>query len=126
MGERRATRWGMGFYFFLFLIFLYGPMIVMAVISLQGAEASINFPLKGFSFHWWGALWNGENSAVIKTTAGQSLRLGAVVGGVTAILALTLSMAYRRRFRGDTLLFYIVILALMTPGFVLGLGTLQD
>lgn len=124
MGERRATKWGLGFYFLLFLIFLYGPMIVMAVISLQGASASITFPLRGFSLHWWEALWNGEHSSVIKTTTGTSLRLGAVVGGVTALLSLTLSMAYRRRFRGDTALFYIVILALMTPGFVLGLGTL--
>ena len=32
-------------------------------------------------------------------------------------------MAFRRRFRGDGLAFYIILLALMTPGFLLGLGT---
>ena len=32
-------------------------------------------------------------------------------------------MAFRRRFRGDGLAFYVILLALMTPGFLLGLGT---
>ena len=38
-------------------------------------------------------------------------------------MAFTLSMAFRRRFRGDGLAFYVILLALMTPGFLLGLGT---
>jgi putative spermidine/putrescine transport system permease protein len=32
-------------------------------------------------------------------------------------------MAYRRRFRGDGFLFYLILLGLMTPGFLLSLGT---
>jgi putative spermidine/putrescine transport system permease protein len=32
-------------------------------------------------------------------------------------------MAFRRRFRGDGVAFYVIMLALMTPGFLLGLGT---
>ena len=32
-------------------------------------------------------------------------------------------MAFRRRFRGDGVLFYVIMLALMTPGFLLSLGT---
>ena len=32
-------------------------------------------------------------------------------------------MAFRRRFRGDGIAFYVIMLALMTPGFLLGLGT---
>ena len=39
------------------------------------------------------------------------------------MLAFTLSMAFRRRFRGDGIAFYVIMLALMTPGFLLGLGT---
>ncbi len=42
---------------------------------------------------------------------------------MVAFLAFTLSMAFRRRFRGDGLAFYLIILALMAPGFLLGLGT---
>jgi putative spermidine/putrescine transport system permease protein len=32
-------------------------------------------------------------------------------------------MAFRRRFLGDGILFYLVLLCLMTPGFLLSLGT---
>jgi putative spermidine/putrescine transport system permease protein len=42
---------------------------------------------------------------------------------VTAIVAFTLSYAFRRRFRLDGVVFYLVMLCLMTPGFLLGLGT---
>jgi putative spermidine/putrescine transport system permease protein len=38
-------------------------------------------------------------------------------------MAFTLSVAFRRRFRGDGIAFYVIMLALMTPGFLLGLGT---
>jgi putative spermidine/putrescine transport system permease protein len=41
------------------------------------------------------------------------------------ILAFTLSMAFRRRwrFRSDAAMFYVIMLALMTPGFLLAVGT---
>jgi putative spermidine/putrescine transport system permease protein len=42
---------------------------------------------------------------------------------LVALIALGLSTAYRRRFRGDGALFYLIMLALMTPGFLLSLGT---
>jgi putative spermidine/putrescine transport system permease protein len=32
-------------------------------------------------------------------------------------------MAFRRRFRGDGLAFYLIMLALMTPGYLLAVGT---
>ena len=40
-----------------------------------------------------------------------------------SFLAFTLSMAFRRKFRGEGVAFYVVMLALMTPGFLVGLGT---
>ena len=119
-------RWGkraLGVYFAIFLLFLYGPMIVMAVLSLQGPLGTISFPMKGFGLDWWEALVNGPRSQEIRETALRSLRLAAVVGVVVAVLALGLSMAFRRRFRGDGVLFYLVMLALMTPGLLLSLGT---
>ena len=41
----------------MFLAFLYGPMIVMAILSLQGYYGAITFPFKGpFGFNWWRSL----------------------------------------------------------------------
>jgi putative spermidine/putrescine transport system permease protein len=46
-------------------------------------------------------------------------------GVIVAVLGFSLSMAFRRRwrFRSDAAMFYVIMLALMTPGFLLGLGT---
>jgi putative spermidine/putrescine transport system permease protein len=123
MKERRWTKWALAVYFLVFLLFLYGPMLVMGVLSFQGPGGGITFPMQGFSFHWWEALWNGPRADAIRETALRSLRLGVVAGLVVALLAFGLSMAYRRRFRGDAAFFYLVMLALMMPGFLLSLGT---
>ena len=123
-------RWStrlLAIYFVLFLIFLYGSMIVMAVLSFNGPLGSISFPLKGTSFLWWETLFNQDlpssKANQIRDAGLNSLFLGLASGAVTSVLALSLSMAFRRRFRADGALFFLVLLCLMTPGFLLSLGT---
>jgi putative spermidine/putrescine transport system permease protein len=123
MRRGRWTKRILAVYFLLFLLFLYGPMIVMAALSFQGPQGAVTFPMRGLGVHWWEQLVNGPRSDSIRETAIRSLELSAVAGVVVAILALTLSMGYRRRFRADGGLFYLVMLALMTPGILLSLGT---
>ncbi|MGH3091288.1 MAG: ABC transporter permease [Gaiellaceae bacterium] len=123
MKRGRWTKRILAVYFLLFLLFLYGPMIVMAALSFQGAQGAVTFPMRGLSLHWWEQLVDGPRADSIRETAIRSLELSAVAGIVVAILALTLSMGYRRRFRADGVLFYLVMLALMTPGILLSLGT---
>ena len=123
MKRGRWTKRILAVYFLLFLLFLYGPMIVMAALSFQGSQGAVTFPMRGLSLHWWQQLVDGPRADSIRDTAIRSLELSAVAGIVVAILALTLSIGYRRRFRADGLLFYLVMLALMTPGILLSLGT---
>jgi putative spermidine/putrescine transport system permease protein len=123
MRRRKTTKWLLAVYFLIFLLFLYGPLLVMGVLSLQGPTGGITFPMRGFGFGWWKALVDGFNAELIQTAAIRSLKLAVVSGLLVAVLALGLSTAYRRRFRGDGALFYLVMLALMTPGFLLSLGT---
>ena len=42
---------------------------------------------------------------------------------LSSAAAFSLSVAFRRGFRGASLAFYVILLALMTPGFLLALGT---
>ena len=123
MRGRGWAKWLLGAYFVVFLLFLYGPMLVMGVLSFQGPKGGATFPMQGVSLRWWEALWNGPRAEAIRETALRSFSLAVVAGIVVALLAFGLSMAYRRRFRGDAALFYLVMLALMTPGFLLSLGT---
>ena len=130
--QRDWAKWGLGAYFSIFLIFLYGPMIVMAILSLQGYFGSVTFPFKGpLSLIWWRSLLfptvvgTPTHSTDIHTAAKNSLYLSLAAGAIVTFLAFTLSMAFRRRwrFRSDAAAFYVIMLALMTPGFLLAVGT---
>ena len=124
------AKWGLATYFVVFLIFLYAPMILMGILSFQGYYGGVTFPFRGpVSLNWWRSIFESQVGNVFThadeiSAAGQrSLWLSLAAGGVTAFFAFTLSMAFRRRFRGDSFAFYVIMLALMTPGFLLGLGT---
>lgn len=131
---KRRRDWakrGLGTYFVVFLIFVYTPMILMAILSLQGSNGNLTFPFQGpWSLGWWQSLWDssvvgfGSNADAIRATAGQSLVLSLAAGAVVAVLGFSLSMAFRRRwsFKTDGIAFYVIMLALMTPGFLVGLG----
>ena len=126
--KRDWAKLGLGVYFAVFLVFLYAPMILMGVLSFQGAFGSITFPFRGpISTRWWESLFNadipGSHAEDIAAAGRQSLWVALAAGAITAVLAFTLSMAFRRRSRGDVLVFYVILLALMTPGYLLALGT---
>jgi putative spermidine/putrescine transport system permease protein len=130
---KRRRDWakrGLGLYFAIFLIFLYAPMILMAILSFQGYYGGVTFPFKGpAGFIWWRSIFESQVNGVlthapdIQAAGRRSLWISLAAGLVVAFFAFTLSMAFRRRFRGDGLVFYVIMLALMTPGFLLGLGT---
>jgi putative spermidine/putrescine transport system permease protein len=127
MTEKRWTKWALGIYFVIFLVFLYGPTFVMAILSFQGPQGRVTFPIVDASVDWWRSLWDTSvplsKAVAIRQAAGRSFYLALACGAVTSILALSLSMAFRRRFRGDGALFYLIMLCLMTPGYLLSLGT---
>ena len=130
---RRRIDWaklGLGTYFLIFLVFLYAPMILMATLSFQGPFGQLTFPFQGpVSLDWWRSLWDENvqpfHAADIRLAAKNSLYLSVVAGAIVAFLAFTLSMAFRRRwpFRADGAGFYVIMLALMTPGYLLAVGT---
>jgi putative spermidine/putrescine transport system permease protein len=124
------AKWGLAVYFVLFLIFLYAPMILMGILSFQGYYGGVTFPFKGpVSLDWWRFIFESQvgnqftNADLIRSSGEGSLWLSLAAGAVVALFAFTLSMAFRRRFRGDGVAFYVIILAMMAPGFLLGLGT---
>jgi putative spermidine/putrescine transport system permease protein len=122
------AKWGLGTYFVIFLIFMYAPMILMGILSFQGVFGSITWPFRGpVSIEWWKSLWDenipGSHAAEIRESGKVSLWVSIAAGLIVAFIAFTLSMAFRRKFRGEGMSFYLIMLALMTPGFLLALGT---
>ena len=127
--RRDWVKWGLGGYFMLFLFFLYVPMILMAILSFQGPYGQLTFPFIGpFSLNWWKSLFDssipGSIAADVRASGEESLWLSLAAGAIVASLGFTLSMAFLRRWRFKTghIAFYVIMLALMTPSFLVGLG----
>jgi putative spermidine/putrescine transport system permease protein len=108
--------------FGLFVLFLYGPMITIFVLSFQGPEGGLTFPMRGVSLHWFVRLWEGIGVVDIAAALRRSVALGAVVMTVTVLLSLGAGLAFRKRFAGSSLLFYTTVASLIMPSIVVSLG----
>jgi putative spermidine/putrescine transport system permease protein len=123
MGEKRpASFYWLAALFALFVLFLYGPMITILLLSFQGPEGGLTFPMNGVSLHWFAKLWEGLGVVDIWAAFRRSLRLGFVVMVLTVVLSLLAGFAYRKRFAGSNILFYVVIASLIVPSIVVSLG----
>ena len=118
----RNFRIMLGLFFSLFIIFLYGPTISILVLSFQGPEGGLTFPMRGFSIFWFESLFDGVGVIDIWGAFGRSIRLGLVVMVLTVILSLSAGMAFRKYFALSAFLFYATISSLIVPSIVISLG----
>ena len=100
IGEKRAAGfWPLAIVFALFVLFLYGPMITIFVLSFQGPEGGLTFPLRGVSLHWFYKLAEGLGTVDIGAAFRRSLALGAVVMAFTVVLSVLAGLAFRKKDR---------------------------
>ncbi len=117
----------LGFYilaifFAAYVLFLYGPMIVIFVLSFQGPSGGLTFPMNGISLHWFQQLWAGGGIVDIGAAFRRSLALGLTVMVITVVLSVLAGLAFRKKFRGQALLFYTAIASLIVPSIITSLG----
>lgn len=109
--------------FALYVLFLYGPMIAIFVLSFQGPDGGLTFPMNGVSVYWfWHLFVQGTGVIDIGASFMRSLRLGLVVALVTVVFSVGAGMAFRKRFVGQTIVFYIAIASLIVPSIITSLG----
>jgi len=114
--------YGLAFFFGLFLLFLYGPTITIFILSFQGPEGGLTFPLRGTSLHWFYKLYEGVGVVDIGSAFLRSLKLGVVVTALTVLLSVAASLAFRKALRGGGSLFYITVASLIMPSIIVSLG----
>lgn len=108
--------------FVLFLIFLYGPTLTIAILSFQGPEGGLTFPMNGVSLHWYGELFEKQQVGDFGGSLSRSLLLGFSVMICTVVFALLAGLAYRRHFRGSNVIFYLTLVSLILPSILISLG----
>jgi putative spermidine/putrescine transport system permease protein len=120
--QRPASFWLLALFFAAFVLFLYGPMFAIFVLSFQGPQGGLTFPLRGVSLHWFAVLWQGIGTVDIGGAFRRSLALGSVVMVFTVSCSLLAGLAYRKKLPGGSLLFYVVVASLIMPSIIVSLG----
>ncbi len=117
--------------FGIILLVLYAPFFVMGTLSFAEKTTAV-FPPSEFSLISYRKLFNPNDFSLYRIP-GEPLvnylgpiRLSVSLGILTAIVgtacALLAALAMRENFRGRGTVFYVLLLGMITPGIILGLG----
>jgi putative spermidine/putrescine transport system permease protein len=121
-GRRPWTFYVLAAFFTLFVLFLYGPMTVIYILSFQGPEGGLTFPMNGVSTQWFKELVEPGRSGDIAGSFQRSILLAAVTTVLTVVICVSAGLGFRRRFPGSAVMFYLAIASLVMPGIFVGLG----
>lgn len=120
--EGRASRFILNLYIGLFLIYLFAPLLVMAVAAFNAYPYPSVTQWKGFTLSWFPTLFNDDrlmrgllNSVLIA--------LGVIVLALPFGLAGALIL-HRWRSPAAGLLYGVMVSPILMPGLIIGLSTL--
>lgn len=122
MERRPKSFYVLAGFFAVFLIFLYGPTMTIAILSFQGPQGGLTFPMRGTSLHWFRDLFEEQAVGDIWGSFRRSFVLGLMVMVTTVVVSVMGGLAFRKRFAGSTVLFYLIITALVIPSILVSLG----
>ncbi len=120
--KRPWTFYVLAAFFALYVLFLYGPMLTIYVLSFQGPTGGLVFPLRDPSFHWFAALFGQARTGDIWGSFWRSFPLAFIVLSVTVVFSVLAGLGFRRRFTGAALIVYMAVASLIVPGLVLSIG----
>lgn len=122
MIAKALTNWFFYALLGLFIIFLYGPMFGIILLSFQGPDGGLTFPMNGMSLHWIGDLFKAQRVGDFQGSFLRSLSLGLLVSVLTTVFSYAAGLAFRRGFPGATFLFYLTVTSLIVPSILVSLG----
>ncbi len=127
--ESRVLKPILAVYVALFILFLYGPFIVLGILSFQqGPEGGPQFPITEWSTYWYRHIFGlTPPSRIAPLPIGESLVRSMTLAVMTMITSTVLGVmsaqAFRSKFKGSNGVFYLIVLGMMVPGVLTGLGT---
>jgi putative spermidine/putrescine transport system permease protein len=119
---RPWTFYALGTLFGLYLLFLYGPMLVIYALSFQGPNGGVTFPIADPSLEWFRDVWRPGQMANIPVAFWRSMALAGIVCVLTVVISVAAGLAYRRPFPGSGVVFYLAVSSLVMPSLLVGFG----
>jgi putative spermidine/putrescine transport system permease protein len=120
--SRAKGFWPRTAFFWLFMSFLYGPIAVIVLLSFQGPTGGLRFPMQGTSLHWFKEVINPSMIGDFRWPFGRSIFLGLGVMVLTVFISFLAGLAFRKNFKGNIIMFYLVVACLIAPSFLISLG----
>jgi putative spermidine/putrescine transport system permease protein len=119
MGDERSPAfYWLAAFFGLFVLFLYGPMIVIFILSFQGPTGG-RLSMSGVSLHRRAAVeWRRHRQYPRRVT--RSLELGFVIMILTVLLSLSAGWPSASGPRREV--FFVAVASLIVPSIVTSLG----
>jgi putative spermidine/putrescine transport system permease protein len=117
-----AARATLGTVFALFVLFLYGPILTIVVLSFQGPDGGLTFPMNGVSLHWFARLFATQAVGDLGGALRRTFLLALMVTAVTVPVSVAAGLAFRRRFRGADALLALALASLVVPSILVSLG----
>lgn len=128
MGKRRVpsgivlTRWGMGWWTFIIFLFLYAPIIYLAVYSFNDSNPLQGIDWRGFTFKWYVKLAGNE---VLKSALSISLIIAVLTTALSTVMGtLGAWLFYRYRYPMQRLISLLTFVPLAVPEVLLGASLL--
>lgn len=97
------------------LVFLYMPLVVVAVLSLNTAT-SLSWPPQGFTLDWWHRTWESSGP---KDALANSVKVAIVATMIALVLGSLAAFAIQRfTFFGRNAVSFLIVLPIALPGIV--------
>ncbi|MEO9682907.1 MAG: ABC transporter permease [Tateyamaria sp.] len=122
MEPRPKSFYVLSAFFALFVLFLYGPTLTIGILSFQGEGGGLTFPMRGVSMYWFYDLFEQQAVGDIWGSFRRSIVLGLMVMVTTVVASVMGGLAFRKKFAGSRILFYLIITALVIPSILVSLG----
>ena len=118
----RWSQWLIGSYLLLFLVYLFGPLVIMSITAFNSSAFPRITPWECLTFEWFVRLVQDQRLM-------QGLRYSVMIGLGVVVLAVTMGLAgalfitqVANRARSGT--YALFISPILIPGVVLGIATL--
>ena len=133
MKSQHVLKFFMGTYIFIFLMYLFGPLIIMSITSFNSAEFPSITPWECFSWRWFqdGKIaYDGQHLAGLATDwrLQDGLINSLIIGFGVVILAVPIGMAAsivltQVHSRLRTIFYSVSIMPVLFPGVIIGIST---
>ena len=117
--EGRASRFGLGVWAILVVLFLWFPLAVILVYAFNTSNIQ-SWPIPGFTLRWFRVAWE---DAEARAALVLSLKAALAATGIALVLGTMAAAAVARfRFFGRETLSFLLVLPIALPGVITGIA----